>query len=247
MLWPKVAIAVLSCATLMSAQSLPAGTALPISLGSGLNAKSDKAGQKIEGKLMQEVMLPSGNIKAGARVTGHVVSATKPGATGSRIVLQFDQMQSDHGVVPLNVSARAVASSANVFQAGIPVDSASSDEASNEWVTKQVGGDIVFRGRGYVASPHGKVGRWSGAGVWGRLTAAGDCADSVSNDAEQSLWIFSTSACGAYGLESVKLAHAGDTPPEGQIVLESTKDIEMRGASGWLLVVNAGPAKADGK
>jgi hypothetical protein len=62
---------------------------------------------------------------------------------------------------------------------------------------------------------------------------------SDSNDLEQSLWIFSTTACGAYGFEDLTLANAGRTPPVGQIALESTKKaFSMRGGSGWLLVVN---------
>lgn len=237
MLWPKIAFALLCSAPLLWAQTLPVGTALPVEVSSTLNAKSDKPGQKIEGKLMQEVQLPSGAaIKRGSRITGHIFSAEP-----SQITLQFDQIEDGHQAIPLTVSVRALAASENVFQAGTPIDAASTYESSDEWVTKQVGGDVVFRGRGYVASDQGKVGRWSGSGVWGKLTAAGGCSSSTGNDREQALWIFSTTACGVYGIEGLKVSHAGNTAPIGQITLQSEKDILVRGGSGWLLITVLAP------
>ena len=245
MLVPKLLFAVLTCATLLGAQTLPAGTVLPVQVGSTLNAKSSKPGQKIEGKLMQEVRLPSNVvIKKGLRVTGHVVSAVTPGAKGSSIVVQFDQLQNEKQTIALNVSLRALASSTDVFNAGLPTGPSSSGEFSGNWITRQVGGELVFRGRGYVASKEGRVGIWSGSGVWGRLQPEEDCPASEGNSVEQALWVFSTTACGTYGLENVTLAHAGSTAPVGQITLESPKNVEIRGGSGWLLLVNAATAGA---
>jgi len=248
MLWPKLLFAVLSCVTLMGAQSLPAGTALPVEVGSSLNAKSSKPGQAIQGKLMQEVRLSSGaTLKKGSRVTGHVISTKKPGAGGSSLVLQFDQLQDEKQKIALNVAVRALASSTNVFNAGLPAGPSSTAEFSGAWVTQQVGGEFVFRGRGYVTSNEGKVGTWSGTGVWGKLQPAGDCPASDSNGVEQALWIFSTTACGTYGLEDVKLTHAGGSAPVGQVTLESAKDVEIRGGSGWLLLANGASAGASSK
>lgn len=235
----QLAVALLCYAVALSAQDLPVGTALPVALGTTLNAKNAKPGQKIEGKLMQEVMLGESTLKSGSHVTGHVVAVVRPGASGARISLQFDQIQDEHQVIPLHVGARAVAGSQSVFNAGLPVDTNSTEESSEEWVTKQVGGEYVFRGRGYVSSDKGKVGTWSGSGVWGRLPAAGDCPASESTNPQQALWIFSTTACGAYGFEHTRLEQSGLTPPLGQIVLDSPKDIDLRSGSGWLLVVVA--------
>lgn len=248
MSWTRLAVALICFTTTLFAQSLPAGTALPVALGSSLNAKSAKPGQKIQGKLMQEVpWRPGEKIKSGSHVIGHVVSVSKPGGSGSRITVQFDQLQVEHQSVPLNVSLRAVASSLDVFQAGTPVNSAPDSSSSEEWVTKQVGGDYVFRGRGYVTSDRGRVGVWSGTGVWGKLMAGGDCSAGTASDPQQALWVFSTTACGSYGLEGMTVTHFGDTDPAGQIVLSSTKDIDIRGGSGWLLVVNPGPAAPSSK
>ncbi len=240
---------VLCCSAVLGAQDLPAGTALPVMMSTRLNAKGAKPGQKIEGKLMQEVLQPSSGemIKSGSRVTGHVISVDKPGASGSRIVLQFDELQDEHGTIPLNVRVRALAGSASVFQAGVPVDNNTDAEPPTQWATKQVGGEIVFRGRGYVASDQGKVGTWSGDGVWGKLAPGGDCPEADDNGTRQALWIFSTTACGVYGFRDLRLTQNGGSAPLGQITLESNQDIDIRGGSGWLLLVNSSPAKPAGK
>lgn len=239
----RLIVTVLFSTLALAAQNLPPGTALPVMLNTSLNAKSVKPGQKIEGKLMQEVMLDAGKLKSGSHLTGHVVSVSQPGPSGARIVLQFDQLQNEHQSIPLHVGLRALASQQNVFNAGLPVDASSSTESSQEWVTKQVGGDFVFRGRGYVSSDKGRVGTYSGSGVWAPLPATDGCPAGDSTNPQQALWIFSTTACGAYGFEHTKLEQSGLTPPLGQIVLGSPTDIDVRGGSGWLLMV-VSPATA---
>jgi hypothetical protein len=245
MLWLKLGAVFLCSVTMLAAQDLPAGTALPVVLNSTLDAKKDKPGVKIAGKTMQDVPLPSGaKIKSGSHVIGHVVAVSRLGAAGSRIAVTFDQIE-DHGqVIPLSVSLRALASGESVYNAQIPIGAESDYSSSNEWTTKQVGGDVVNRGRGLVASSTGIVGKYSGSGVWGKLTPAADaaCLATDGDDREQALWVFSTSACGVYGSSDVKLAHNGSTNPIGQIELQSDKDLLVRSGSGWLLLVNAAPA-----
>lgn len=232
--------------TALTAQMLPPGTALPVVVSSDINAKNAKPGQKIEGKLAQAVKIPDGgHLNKGAHVTGHVVSAMRSDGKGSRLVVQFDQLQDEHVSLPLQVGLRAMASSQAVFQAGVPVDNNSDAESSQEWVTQQVGGDYVFRGRGYMASPVAKDGIWDGSGVWGKLPVIDGCAGIENNNPMQSLWVFSAAACGIYGFENTKLDGDGsNTPPYGQIAFTSPKDIDIRGGSGWLLVVNAPPKPA---
>jgi len=230
------AVVVLSLFASVATRNLPAGTALPIMISSTLSAKHDKPGQRIEGKLMQEVQLPSGGVlKKGARVIGEIVAVRRP----VQLTLHFDELQDDGQTVPLNVSLRALASSQSVFEAGVPAD-ASTIEQSNEWVTEQVGGDYVFRGRGYVTGQGGRVGLWTADGVIGKLGTGLDCPDGQQNGDVQALWVFSTTACKAYGFgDKLSIAHDGQSAPVGQITLESTaKELLLRGGSGWLLVVN---------
>lgn len=242
----KLGTALLSALAMMVSQGIPAGTAFPVALNSTLDAKKDKPGQRIEARLMQDVPLPSGEkIKAGAHVTGHILAVTKPASGGSRIVLKFDHLTAGGTTMALTLGVRAIATADSVYQAEVPIDAESNYESSNQWVMRQVGGEIVKRGRGIIASGDGVVGRWDGA-AWGKLTSApaGGCTAADGNGIEQALWVFSTSACGLYGLEDVKLIHDGRTDPAGQIILESAKDLHIGGGSGWLLQVDGTPTPA---
>ena len=116
MLLLKLAAALLCSATMLGAQSIPAGTAIPIMLNSTLKSKDSKAGERIEGKLMQELLLPSGvKIKSGSHLTGHVVSDDLAGSVW-RITVMFDSLQDQGRTIPLNVGLRAMAASESVFQ-----------------------------------------------------------------------------------------------------------------------------------
>src|SRR5271157_4011817 len=210
MVWLKLATGLLGAATILAAQDIPAGTALPVTLNSALDAKKDKPGEKIEARIMQDVPLPSGGkIKSGSHLVGHVVEVTKPAGGGSRIVLKFDQLEAEGKTVPLTVSARAIAAMESVYAAESPIDANSNYETSNEWTMRQVGGDIVSRGSGVVASGDTIVGKWKGA-VWAKLAYVSGCPPHDLPSDEQAMWVFSVGACGLYGFKDVKLANAGD-------------------------------------
>lgn len=229
----------LLAATLCSATSVPAtlppGTVLPVEVGSTLNAKNAKVNDKFDGKLMQQVRLPTGIVlKKGAQVSGKVVAVQRP----TRLTVQFTELKDGDLTIPLKVSVRALASPQSIFDAHLSVDSTVPDQ-SDEWTTQQVGGDYVFRGRGYVSSAEGNVGIWNGDGVWGKLQAGDNCSAGDSSNAMQSLWVFSAGACGAFGFKDLTISQDGSSPPLGQITLESHGDLLLRSGSGWLLMANA--------
>src|SRR5271165_725380 len=204
MLLLKLGTGLLSALAMLVTSGIPAGTALPVALSSTLDAKKDKPGEKIEARVMQDVPLPSGGkIKSGSHVMGHIVDVTKPASGGSRIVLEFDQLEAEGNTIPLTVSARAIAAMESVYAAESPIDANSNYETSNEWTMRQVGGDIVNRGTGVVASGDTIVGKWKGD-VWAKLAYVSGCPPhNVSND-EQAMWVFSVGACGLYGFRNVK-------------------------------------------
>jgi hypothetical protein len=228
------------------AQQIPAGTALPVMLNSTLDVKKDKPGRKISARVMQEVRLPNGaSIPAGARVFGTILQVSASGATGSRLVVKFDQLNLRGQTLSLMTSLRAVASMTEVFDAQLPTNTFDEYGTSiADWTTVQVGGDAVYRGNGQVISWDNRVvgSATLGGAVTARLTAVPDrgCRGAVEgNDREQALWVFSTSACGVYGFPELKIAHAGRTDPVGEIVLESPVNVQVRGGSGLLLRVIA--------
>jgi hypothetical protein len=239
MLWMRFATALLLYA-LGSDQALPAGTVIPVMISTGLNAAKDEPGKKIEGSVMQLVPLPSGGkIDARARITGHVVSVGKAQPSGATMVLKFDTIE-DHGrTIPLTVALLAVASSQSVAEAQAPIEANSDLEPVSQWVTRQVGGDVVNRGRGKVASHDGVVGTWvEDSSVLVRLTPnpKAGCPSGPGYDREQATWIFSSAACGTYGLNDATVASSGRTSPLGEITLKGDRNIAIRGGSGWLLI-----------
>jgi hypothetical protein len=74
------------------------------------------------------------------------------------------------------------------------------------------------------------VGKSVGNGVVARVRAkeGTKCRGAINgNDSPQSGWVFSTDACGAYGMEHLTIVHAGGTQPEGTIVVASEMRIQI--------------------
>jgi hypothetical protein len=244
MVWNRLALAVL-IALVIRVKDVPVGTAIPIMLDSALDSEKDELAKKIEGRVMQDVLLPSGDkIKERSRILGHVVSVTKPGPSGSSLVVKFDAIRAGDQTISLTTGLLALAGMARVFDAQSPISSMSENFPMTQWITRQVGGDVVNRGLGRVSSNDGVLGTWvGGTSVRIRLTPnpdAGCPGSSDGYDHEQAVWIFSSAACGTYGVSNLKIASAGVMPPTGEIVLTSSRDVAVRGGSGWLLIV-AGP------
>src|SRR5664279_5134922 len=207
-------------------QQIPVGTVLPIMSNRTLDSRKSKPGEKLTGKLMQDIVLPSGAVlHSGTKIEGRVLEASgPPGVTGARLVLRFDYVVSHGKQLPINVSLRALASTLDVFEAQLPVGNF--DEygiSSSDWTTVQVGGAAVYRGDGTVRSAMDIVGHATDYGaVTARLVPApklGCPATPAESDREQSLWVFSPWACGTYGFDALAIAHHGATDPLGTIVL----------------------------
>lgn len=225
--------------------SIPAGTVLPVSLNSTLSSAKCKPGQVITARVMQDVPLPGGSrIRAGAKVIGRIVSVT-PAANGTRanISLRFDTLKTSKGKFPIATNLRAIASFMEVEEAQIPIMGADRGTPEDAYTTLQIGGDAVYRGGGPVVGFGGKVGEPVYNGVLSRLSSNPDrgCRGAINaNDTPQALWVFSSDACGAYGLPNLTIRRAGRTKPVGEIVLESTKgQVNVRAGAGILLRVNA--------
>ncbi|HEX4076147.1 MAG TPA: hypothetical protein VHX49_12175 [Candidatus Acidoferrales bacterium] len=231
--------------TSRAAESIPPGTIFPVLLNSTLSSAKAKPGQTVTARVMQEIPLPDGaKIPAGATAIGHITNVA-PASSGSpgRISLRFDTIKVWHQRIPITTNLRAVASFVEVEQAQIPTTGPDRGTPQDAWTTVQIGGDTVYRGGGPVESALGKVGKPVPNGVLADVTANPDrgCRGAVNaGDPPQALWVFSSDACGAYGLAHLKIAHAGRTDPVGEIVLESTDgQVKVNGGAGLLLRVDS--------
>lgn len=231
--------------------SLPAGTILPVILRTSVSFDKCKTGETLRGKIAQNVPLPSGStIRRGSQIEGHVVEVT-PAANGAgpKISIQFDKLYLAGQWIPVVTNLRAIAGFMTVIESGVP-DEAPAEGAPYTWLpTTQIGGDSVYGVWGPVMSWNDAsevVGKSVGDGVLARPKAkeGTNCRGELEgNDRPQALWVFSTDACGAYGIEHLNIVHAGRTNPVGTIVLASEKqNVKLRNGDGLLLRVAAASA-----
>lgn len=151
-----------------------------------------------------------------------------------------DEIAIDHQTIPIHTDLRSIASMMEVEEAQLPTNDAGGDRGSSftDWNTTQVGGDEAVYGLGGpVLSGDQVVGHSlvSGGVIAVPKTSPGSQCRGAVSDMPQSFWIFSTSACGAYGFQDLAIAHAGRTAPVGEIVLTSPRRILIRSGSGLLL------------
>jgi hypothetical protein len=234
--------------------AIVSGTILPVRLNSTISSSKCRPGQVITGRIMQDVPLSAGaRIRAGNKVIGHILEVV-PASTGApaRISLQFDKLISSHQTISITTNLRAIAGFMRIIEAQTPPIGPGESDVYRWLTTVQVGGDVVYGEGGPVTSGENAdqiVGREVNGGVLGqvRAKAGAKCRGAMEgNDSPQALWVFSSDACGTYGLERISIAHAGRTDPTGVIVLASDSgNLKIAGGAGLLLRVNASHMRVD--
>lgn len=229
---PGVALLCLLPVALLAQSPVPAGTVLPVQLDTGLNARRLHTDEVIRARIMQDI--PGTPIRRGAHLVGHVVQVTP-----DEMTIRFDAVVERDRRIPITVSLRALASMMEVEEAQIPEGAPSRGLPPEDWNTRQIGGDIVYRGGGPVARGMETVAEPTAYGAVGPVAANPPCRSVVDgNDRAQALWLFSTDACGVYGYSDVTLQHAGRTAPVGTIrIAGRSGKLNVRGGSGLLLRV----------
>jgi hypothetical protein len=216
--------------------SVPAGITVPVMLSTTIRSDKSKAGEAIRARVMQNVPFPGGGrIARGRNLSGHIVEINP-----TEVTLKFDRLLIDKQEVPLRTSLRAIASMLAVQDAHIPTNSAGDrGNPPSMWNTQQIGGrDVVYGRPGDVLDGSEQVGQSLGDGsifVTLRENLNGRCEDDSKQ--LQAVWVFSSSACGAYGFGDLRVDHYGQTDPAGTIVLRSSSRIDIRSGSGLLLRV----------
>jgi len=204
---------------------------------------------------MQDVPLSSGvRIREGTKVIGHIVEVI-PASTAAqaRISLQFDKVISSNRTFSITTNLRAIAGFMRILEAQTPPIGPGESDVYRWLTTVQVGGDIVYGEGGPVTTgenPNEVVGKAVAGGVLSRVRAkeGAKCRGVIDgNDDLQALWVFSSDACGIYGLEHISIVHAGRTDPVGVVVLSSDSgNIKIPGGAGMLLRVSTNADKEVG-
>lgn len=204
--------------------SLPPSTTLPIVFTKAVDAGRSHVGDLVEAKTAQVVRLPNGSaVPAGAKVIGHVVLGNgfrydkTPYAKqeASELGVRFETLMNRGEAIPLKVYIRALADTFSVVAAEEPGPS----DMDPDKTTTQIGGDSVTPRESEVRSRNDDVvGYLKKGGVYAHLIASGVCDGS---DTEQSMGIFSASACGLYGYAGTSLVDNGKN--SGTLVLSSRR------------------------
>lgn len=231
-----------------SAEPIPAGTILPVSLNSALRSDKSGSGATIIATVMQDVPLGTGEtLRKGSKLTGHVVEAitSGKGSDESKISFQLDQVRFGNQTLQVTTTLRAVASPHAVLEA-------SSQPSSSELTDYEVeiGGDQISYGEGEPVMVGSQVvGKYTSQGVLAYVdqdsgTPSGGTID--DNSRPQAFWLFSVNARGAYGFGDLKILHSGRTEPLGEVTLASNrKAVKVDKGSAMLLRVDGnGPKEA---
>jgi hypothetical protein len=228
-----------------SAEPIPAGTLLPVSLNTALRSDKSGSGTTIIATVMQDVPLGKGEtLRKGSKVTGHVVEAITPGkgSDESKISFQFDQLQLGNQTIPLTTNLRAVASRSAVL-------AATPELTSPDYVDEQIqiGGDQISYGEGGpVMVGEQVVGKYTSQGVLVNVdqnSGAPSGGMIEDNARQQAFWLFSVNARGAYGFGDLTILQSGRTEPLGEVTLASNrKAVRVDKGSAMLLRVDgSGP------
>ena len=148
-------------------------------------------------------------------IEGHIVEIT-PAASGNgaKVSIRFDKLYLASHWVPLVTNLRAIAGFMTVLEGSMP-EELPSEGTPYEWLpTTQIGGDSVYGAGGPVTSGENTsvVGKSVSNGVLARVSAKEGtrCREAINgNDHPQALWVFSTDACGPYGIAHLNIPHAG--------------------------------------
>ena len=231
-----------------SAEPIPAGTILPVSLNTALRSDKSGSGTTIIATVMQDVPLGKGEtLRKGSKVTGHVVEAITPGkgSDESKISFQFDQLQLGNQTIPLTTNLRAVASRSAVL-------AATPELTSPDYVDEQIqiGGDQISYGEGGpVMVGEQVVGKYTSQGVLVNVdqnSGAPSGGMIEDNARQQAFWLFSVNARGAYGFGDLTILQSGRTEPLGEVTLASNRKAVRvdKGSAMLLRVVGSGPEEA---
>jgi len=221
-----------------SAELIPAGTILPVSLNSTLRSDKGGSGDTITATVLQDVPLGTGKtLRAGSKVTGHVLEPITAGrgSEASRISFQFDHVQFKNQTVLITTSLRAVASPMEV-------------DAVGSWSAVELGSERVSYGEASRLLGSNEIGGAVGQEALAHIRSNIDmeCGGVVNgNSGVPALWPFTPDASGKYGLGDVQIVNSGRTEPAGEITLMTSNRRAVRVGRGSAMLLRVDSSSPD--
>ena len=213
-------------------ESLSPQTTLPIVFTRGVDSNHAHTGDPVAARTLQAVQLPNGTtIPSGAVVAGHI-AAVAPFAFDrtpyakqrpATLSVHFDSITTKTGPVALDVYVRALADPLHSWDARKPRPS----DEDPEGTLAQIGGELLKPHEGKVINvDQDVVGYQRHGGVYAHLIpASGNSSEGCDgSQTEQSVALFSASACGLYGFGNTAMEHSGKTGEPSTLVLISARN-----------------------
>jgi hypothetical protein len=226
----------------VEAPAVPVGTILPVRLENSISIDEAQRGDTITARIMQDVPLPADEkIRARSTVSGAIDSVENDADDpGTKISLRFNQLEDRKETLTITTYLRALASASAVRSAQLPHSGADFGTPAGWADTVQVGGDVRYGDGGAVRNRAKEtVGKGVNGGVLVHIKANSElgCDGPVNGDDHpQALWVFSSDACGVYGLKGIKITRRGKGTPSGEVVLHFTKgSTKLEAGAGLLL------------
>ena len=230
-----------------SGEQLPPGTVIPVLLETTLDSRRGKAGQRVVATVGQTISFGKTVILVRSKLLGQITEVS--GDSGrATLTVRFDRLlpRKSNTPLPLDVLLRAVASPMAVDDSGnTTTDGVGWHNSAATWTTVQIGGDVVYRGGGPVVNSFGETigkpihgglfSQWSGVLANVSNPAGSACQNLPLIGSPQSVWIFSGSACGVYGLGFQGVSY--ENLANGEIVFSAPQRVKIPGGSAFLLTV----------
>jgi hypothetical protein len=235
------------CAIAATQTKVPPGTAIPVRFVRSVDAKRARSGDRVIAKTLQIVFLPGGQrLPKGTLLVGHVVDAQpyhfdpEPYAhqKASSISIHFDLIVNRDMTLPVNLSVRALA---NTFESQWAPRPHYQDETDGAGTMILIGGEEFSPFDRTVRDDSGDVIAYNRkGGLFARLLPSDDPVSKTrpncsSTSTEQSVAIFSPSACGLYGFGSVYMPHAGRSGSGTFTLVSKGRSIKLYAGSTALL------------
>jgi len=205
----------------------------------------------VTAKTLQIVVLPTGEtLPKGTAVLGHIVDAqpfyfdSTPYAhqVPSRVSIHFDRLVDGGNEIPVNLSVRALANTLESQEAAYPHHT---DETDSLGTMILIGGNEFSPLENSIEAPSGDViGYNRKHGVFARLLASSYSNSNGSSrcnetDTEQSIAIFSPSACGVYGFANLYMPSSGSDGSGTFSIASTHRSVKLYAGSTALLQVVA--------
>jgi hypothetical protein len=227
-----------------TSSQLPVGLILAARLKDSFKVKDLQKGTIVEMQVMQDTPLPDRDkIPMKALVRGSVVGrAQDSDGPGVNVTFAFTQVAHKDQNFSIATGLRAIASYMAVRNAQTPLNGINTGSPPGWANTVQVGGDIRYGDGGPVRNRHKqKVGKGVLGGVLVHISAnpsLGCDGPIKGQDYLQALWVFSSDACGVYGMKEVTLSRTGNSDPVGEFTLHFEKDdMKLDGGTAFLFQI----------